>query len=267
MNCRLICIDIDGTLLNDTQEILPAVKDAVKRQYRKGRKIALVSGRMPCGVSLIEKQLGIDCIKICNAGTSIIIDGQCVKEEGMPTSVARKLYTEIAEKYDVGLWAFHGLEWYVNRLDDFVKNEITVIEHAPTVIQMDDLLELWDKNRMCPNKLLIAAEEKKLNEIQTELDMWNTRAFDVAKSSVNYLEIFPKNVDKGRAVLALCKILHINASDVVAIGDQELDIPMIEAVGFGIAMGNAIPALKEKADVVTLTNNEAGVAYALNQYV
>ena len=58
MHCKLICIDIDGTLLNDAKEVLPEVKKAVRRQYDKGRKIALVSGRMPWAVSQVEKQIG-----------------------------------------------------------------------------------------------------------------------------------------------------------------------------------------------------------------
>ena len=92
------------------------------------------------------------------------------------------------------------------------------------------------------------------------------RTFDVARSSGNYLEIFPKNVDKGKAVASLCAVLDISTENVIAIGDHELDIPMIETAGIGIAMGNAIQALKEKAHFVTLTNNEAGVAYALRDY-
>ena len=55
IHCKLICIDIDGTLLNDAKEVLPDVKKAVKMQHEKGRKIALVSGRMPCAVSQVEK--------------------------------------------------------------------------------------------------------------------------------------------------------------------------------------------------------------------
>ena len=55
-------------------------------------------------------------------------------------------------------------------------------------------------------------------------------------------------------------------SDSIAFGDQELDISMIEAAGVGIAMGNAIQELKEKADFITKTNNEAGIAYALEYY-
>ncbi len=206
MHCKLICIDIDGTLLNDAKEVLPAVKEAVKRQYEKGRKIALVSGRMPCAVTLVEKQLEMDCIKVCNAGTFIIVDGLCVKEEILSTHTMKQLYTDIARKHHVPLWVYQGYKWYV------------------------------------------------------------TETFNVARSSGNYLEIFSKSVDKGKAVAALCDIIKISTENVVAIGDHELDIPMIETAGIGIAMGNAIQGLKEKADFVTLTNNEAGVALALDEY-
>ena len=266
IDCKLICIDIDGTLLNDAKEVLPEVKEAVKRQYEKGRKIALVSGRMPCAVSQVEKQLEMDCIKVCNAGTFIIVDGLCVKEEVMPAHVMRELYADIAEKHHVPLWIFQGYGWYVTRTDCFVEKETDIIKYQPDVVNPYDLAESWDKAGIKPNKFLIAAKEKKTGEIQAELEQWKNRTFDVARSSGNYLEIFPKNVDKGKAVASLCDFLNISTENVVAIGDHELDIPMIETAGIGIAMGNAIEALKEKADFVTLANNEAGVAYALNKY-
>lgn len=264
--CKLICIDIDGTLLNDAKEVLPEVKKAVKRQCEKGRKIALVSGRMPWAVSQVEKQLGTDCIKVCSAGTFIIVDGVCVKEEVMSTCIMRQLYTDIAQKHHVPLWVFQGYQWYVTGTDSFVEKEIDIIKYQPEVVDPYELAETWDRAGIKPNKLLIAAKEKKTGEIQAELEQWKDRSFDVAKSSGNYLEIFPKNVDKGKAVASLCAILNISTENVAAIGDHELDIPMIETAGVGIAMGNAIQALKEKADFVTLTNNEAGVAYALNNY-
>lgn len=266
MHCRLICIDIDGTLLNDAKEVLPEVKDAVKRQYEKGRKIALVSGRMPFAVEQVEKQLGIDCIKVCNAGTFIVMDGVCVKEEIMSTRVMRQLYTDIAGKHHVPLWIFQGYKWYVTDTDSFVEKETDIIKYHPDVVDPYELAENWDKAGIKPNKFLIAAKEQKIGEIQAELEQWEDRTFDVARSSGNYLEIFPKNVDKGKAVASLCAILNIDTENVVAIGDHELDIPMIETAGIGIAMGNAIQELKEKADFVTLTNNEAGVAHALHNY-
>lgn len=69
MKYKLICMDIDGTLLDDDKKLLPQVKQSLLDVAKKGVYIALASGRMPAGVDNIEKELGIQCIKICNAGT------------------------------------------------------------------------------------------------------------------------------------------------------------------------------------------------------
>ncbi len=90
---------------------------------------------------------------------------------------------------------------------------------------------------------------------------------DIAYSADTFIEIFPKGVDKGKALTIVCNHLGIDLQNVMAFGDQELDIPMIEAAGTGVAMGNAIPALKEKADFVTGTNNEDGITNALEHYL
>ena len=180
------------------------MKKAVRRQHERGRKIALVSGRMPWAVSQVEKQLETDCIKVCNAGTFIIVDGVCVKEEVMSTHVMRQLYTDIAKKHHVPLWVYQGYRWYVTQTDSFVEKETDIIEYQPDVVNLYDLAENWDKAGIKPNKFLIAAAKKKTGEIQRELEQWKNRAFDVARSSGNYLEIFPKNVDKGKALASLC---------------------------------------------------------------
>ena len=187
------------------------------------------------------------------------MDGVCVKEEVLSTHIMRQLYTDLAQKHHVPLWVFQGYKWYVSRTDSFVEKETDIIKYKPDVVNLYELAENWDKAG-------ITAKEKKTDEIQTELERWKNRMFQTARSSGNYLEIFPKNVDKGKAVVSLCAIFNIGTENVVAIGDHELDIPMIETAGIGIAMGNAIQELKEKADFVTLTNNEAGVAHALNDY-
>lgn len=89
----------------------------------------------------------------------------------------------------------------------------------------------------------------------------------MARSADTFLEIFPKGVTKGTALKAICQSLDVKLENVIAFGDHELDVLMIEAAGVGIAMGNAIDELKAKADFVTKSNNEAGVAYGLEHYL
>ena len=84
------------------------------------------------------------------------------------------------------------------------------------------------------------------------------------QSSKSYLDIGPLNNSKGNAVKLLCKDFGIKLDEVIAFGDQMNDISMIRIVGFGVAMGNAKDEVKEVARFVTLTNDENGVAYAIN---
>ena len=72
---------------------------------------------------------------------------------------------------------------------------------------------------------------------------------------------------KEKAILKVCSVLEIKTENITAFGDDYADIGMLKLCGMGIAMGNAIPELKGKADFVTLSNNEAGVAYALEHYL
>ena len=91
--------------------------------------------------------------------------------------------------------------------------------------------------------------------------------YTVLKSAPYFLEILDKRVTKGTGVKSLADALGIQPEEVMAIGDQENDIAMIEYAGVGVAMDNAIPAVKEAANFITKSNLEDGVAYAIEKYV
>ena len=91
--------------------------------------------------------------------------------------------------------------------------------------------------------------------------------YTVLKSSPYFLEILDKRVNKGTGVKSLAEVLGIKQEEIMAIGDQENDIAMIEYAGVGVAMDNAIPAVKEAANFVTKSNLEDGVAWAIEKYV
>ena len=87
------------------------------------------------------------------------------------------------------------------------------------------------------------------------------------KSAPYYFEVLNKEASKGAAVANLAQHLGIDQDEIMAIGDNENDLSMIEYAGFGVAMGNAVPLVKEAANVVTKTNEEHGVAEAIKTYV
>ncbi|MCX4327942.1 MAG: Cof-type HAD-IIB family hydrolase [Lachnospiraceae bacterium] len=267
MKYKLICIDIDGTLLDDQKRILPQVKESIRKVAAKGVHIVLASGRMPAGVESVEKELGVKCIKACNAGTYILLNDECIGAEYLSLETMKSVYTDIAEKYKIPLWIFCGRAWCVTGTDQYVEREIHVIGREPVFTDVASLAGKWAYENIRPNKLLVAAEPQKIQKIYSEMKEHNWEDIDMACSADDFIEIFPKGVTKGRALAVICNKLGINIEETVAFGDQELDIPMIEAAGTGIAMENAIKELKDKADFVTKSNNEAGIAYAIENYL
>lgn len=267
MKYKLICLDIDGTLLNEEKKLLPEVRRAVREAADMGVQIALVSGRLPAGVELIEKQLGVPCIKVCIAGTYVILGSQCINIANLPPRTMLRVYKEIAEKNQVPLWIFREKEWFVTDIDHFIECEIEFVQYQPLIVDAVELAGEWEKEKTGPNKLLIAAEPKKLQVIYEQMKEQALPDIDIACSADNMLEIFPKGVTKGTALMRICETLNINLADTIAVGDQELDIPMLEAAGAGVAMGNGIEEIKQMADFVTKTNNEAGAAYAIWHYL
>ncbi|MDE7311529.1 MAG: HAD family hydrolase [Eubacterium sp.] len=267
MNYKLICLDIDGTVLTDGKKVMPEVKQAVREASDMGIQIALASGRMPAGVDLVEKELGVQCVKICNAGTYVVLGDQRISARYLLPHTMLTVYQEIADKNQVPLWIFQERKWFVSSMDRYIEREMEIVQYRPEMVDINKLADQWEKEKTGPNKLLIAAAPEKVQAIYGQMKQQALPEIDLACSSESLIEIFPKGVSKGTALIRICEKLNISLEETIAIGDQELDLPMIEAAGVGIAMGNAIEELKQKASYITKTNNEAGVAHAIWHYL
>lgn len=265
-NIRLLCLDLDGTLLNDHKEIDPRDVEAVQKAAADGVTIALITGRMPAATENIVKTLRVSCILACNAGTYILEKGSCIYSEYLPLEAMQKVYG-VAQEHELPLWIFRHEDWMVTDLDEAVEEEIRTIRHMPQIMNYQNLENEWAAAKKAPNKLLIGANPSKVQEIYAILQEMNVDEMDMACSAPNFLEIFPKGMNKGRALRMICKEKGIALKETMAFGDQELDLPMIEAAYIGIAMENGIPEIKEAARFVTKSNNDAGVAYGIAKYL
>ena len=263
-NYRLICVDLDGTLLTDEKTVHRHDIEALKKAYGQGIEVALITGRMAAATEPTAARLGIPCILACNAGTYILKDGKCISSEYLPITAMTEIY-ETVKAFGIPLWIFRNREWYVTSKDRFVEYEEKLINHAAKEASAANLAQIWEKENTGPSKLLVGNEPSIIARLHSLLK--SRQDADMACSSENFLEIFPKGMDKGKALRIICEKEGISTEETIAFGDQELDIPMLEAAGVAVAMGNAIEELKRKADFVTRTNNEAGVAYALERYL
>lgn len=264
MKYKLFCVDLDGTLLTDQKEIDGQDIEALRKASGQGVKIALITGRMPAATDMIVRKLAIPCIRACNAGTYILKDERCIHAEYLSVETMTEIYERVKD-FGIPLWIFRGRQWYVTSKDSFVYTEEGLIDHMAEETSVEALAKKWRREQTGPNKLLIGAEPSIVQNVYAVLR--NRQDADMACSSENYLEIFPKGMNKGKALRVICEKEDIPIQETAAFGDQELDIPMIEAAGTAVAMGNAIEELKQKADYITKTNNEAGIAYAIEYFL
>ncbi|MCI8269606.1 MAG: HAD family hydrolase [Lachnospiraceae bacterium] len=267
MSYKLICLDVDGTLLNDEKRVPEPVKESLQKAHRMGIPIALVTGRMPVAAELVEKELSIPCIKACSAGTYILQGEECIHARYLPLEAAQRIYENFLADEHLPLWIFRGRKWYVTSVDFYVERESRIICHEPELVDMETLAREWRIQGREPNKLLIGANPETICHIQERMKVEGLSGVDMARSADIYLEIFPEGATKGEALEAICKKLAIRPEETIAFGDQELDIPMLKKAGTAIAMGNAIQEVKEVADFVTKSNNDAGIAFALERYL
>jgi len=265
-NYKVICSDIDGTLLNSKNQISSLQKSCIEWAiHEKGIPFVLVSARMPSAINEIQKELHLDNISIAYSGAYIYDNNNVYFHKAIDLCAAQQLYV-ISKNLELQVSLYVENQWYVNQITECVENEINAVHITPTVINLDSVMKECSTNQKNIYKMIVTsprieiiAEFKKviLHMVENNLPLQTGYADD------HLVEIMPENVSKGKAVYELCRMLQITPSQVIAIGDSDLDISMIETAGCGVAMGNAVHELKERAEYITKTNDEDGVAAAI----
>jgi Cof subfamily protein (haloacid dehalogenase superfamily) len=262
---RLMAIDVDGTLLDGSHRLRPEVKEAVNRLAASGCRIALATARGPQAVVEIVRQFDFAPSLVCFSGgwigefeTSSMRPANVRLDERLPADVARSIIGE-AIKQGVEPNVFTPDTWRVRKLTEEIAEEARIVNLQPLVL--DELLT----GDIEPSKIMLIsrldAADEALPPIEKSIQSISTVTF----SKRNYLEILPIRVNKAKAVVALTRLLGINLSDVAAIGDGLNDVEMLSEAGFAIAMGNASDRVKAVADLVVGSNDNAGVAQAVNE--
>ena len=263
MKYSMICTDIDGTLVNNKSIVPDKTAAALKKAANKGIKLALVSGRYPSGVRLIEKQLGMECITASYAGGYIFKGNKCFYSKCLSLETALQIY-DIARENGGDCWFFCGEDWFVTEINAGVEVECKNVQSRPHVVSIMELDNICSQKNISPNKVLVTGEKDIVEKISCKLKDYNL-GVQLGYSSDIYLEVLPTGVNKGMALEKICEINNISIENTIAFGDQDLDTPMIEKAGIGIAMGNGVQELKNKAKYITKTNNEDGIAFALDE--
>lgn len=132
-------------------------------------------------------------------------------------------------------------------------------------------LRIREMNEINPNllfsKLFMGDDARKLDQFEEDIPDFFRKEYTILRSGPNSIEILNNKASKGQSLSELANLLHIPQERIMAIGDSGNDIDMVEYAGLGIAMGNAVPAVKAVADVITENAENFGVAHAINRYL
>lgn len=264
-NFKMICLDIDGTLLNSNHEITENVKSAINIVANEKKiPVVLVSARMPKGITFLQRELEIEQPIICYSGALILDkDNEVLSKEFIEVSKLENIY-KLVSKNNIHISLYKDNEWYIEEMDYWAKQESEITNIIPKISDFNDLIEEWEIEGTGPNKILCMANPDEINFLKENITATD---LNIYPSKPTYLEIMPTNASKTSAINILQKKFNVEESEIIAMGDNYNDIDMLEYAGLGIAMGNAPDDVKKYANDVTLTNNEDGVAEALKKYI
>lgn len=275
MSIKMICVDLDGTLYGKRHCISNRTRQVIQKAQAKGIEVVITTGRIFVSAVQVRESLKINCPIISSNGGIIV--AQDLKTEIYKGSFGREeclKIIELIQKYKVTAHFYTKDKIIANNLKGLLlalgykyrnsHNKYKVkVSASFNSAMLTKRIDIYDNQIV--KCVLYSRYKGRIKQIISEVK--NSNFFKICGAGKNSAEVTSKDVSKGKAVEILMKQLKLNKGEVMAIGDNENDILMIQNAGIGIAMGNAIEKVKEIADYVTDTNINDGVAKAIEKYV
>jgi Cof subfamily protein (haloacid dehalogenase superfamily) len=257
---QLIALDLDGTLLDSSERITRANRSAIKRAQALGVHVVLITGRGSDAPLAFGRDLGLHDPIVCAHGalTKECPSARELRHIAIPHEPATALIGFAQEAgLDTAVYTgerFHRLAGAPRYMDDM---------RGPQWVDVPNLIELAGRDstfiRFFGRRSVDAITKRFAGlPVHFKLETWG---------DFEELAITSEAATKERALAELCGDLGIDADDVLAIGDSRNDVPMLRWAGAGVAMGNALPEVIEAAPFATASNDQDGVARAIERFV
>lgn len=279
MAIKLVALDLDGTLLTSEKTIDPETKKRLLKAQDRGISIVIATGRDKGGIDFVSEPL-----QLGDSGKNFVagVNGQIVydfhhKEYSVDTVFEGKDATRImqlAKKMNFEVISCCGYDHY-----DYIKPMLKFMKRMRSLIKgrpMDFGFNQGKRNFISvTSDHVITKDINKFVFIQTAsyfkrnlpVIREELKDYEILSVGPAWIEVMPKGVSKGNALLKIGKKLGITSDEMMAFGDAENDLSMFQCVKYGIAMGNAMESLKAIAYDVTDTNENMGIAKALDKYI
>jgi len=269
---KLLCTDMDGTLLNDKKEISERNLRAIKEVHEKGVKVVVCTGRMFTSADFFSDLLGVKTPVIAS-------NGAFIREKDRDEIIYKALLGKKNSFTILNVCKKHGIYPNFHTHNTIFTEEITysaasyvkINETLPegkkiTITLVKDWEEIFNKYE---NEILkciaVDTDGERIDRAKQELSLLGS--LEVVSSFKNNFEAMNRGVSKGRAVEILAHYYNISKEEIICIGDNENDISMIEYAGLGVAMANGEECVKKAADYITDNNNDDGVAKVIEEFI
>ncbi|MCR4400570.1 MAG: Cof-type HAD-IIB family hydrolase [Syntrophomonadaceae bacterium] len=257
---KLVAIDLDDTLLDSRLRIPPAAAEAIARARRRGVHITLATGRMFASALPYALQLGVDLPLISYQGALVrhVLSGEELVSRKVDPGAGRQALARLRE------WGLHVQAYWDDRLcmealtpegEDYAR----LAGVTPLLVErLEDVVEGGTFKL-----LAVSYQVERLAALEARLQREFASRLYVTRSKPHFLELMHPEATKGRALAAVAAHLGVERAQVMAIGDSYNDIDMLRWAGVGVAVANAPEAVRRAADLVTLSNDDGGVAHAI----
>jgi hypothetical protein len=261
MKYKIIFFDLDGTLLTDNKTILDENKKEIKRVNELEIETVICTGRQINAVQYFKDMAGTGRFVICTNGAEIYDykENKIVYSSLINNEVVKQLH-KIADEEECLIKIDTLNERYINKMKYSQVGEIELTQSIESLLINEKILQISIGNNNRDKLDKIVEKIKQIDEVKVE-------NYFYFKDEIWIINIVNKEVSKGNGIRKLCQYLNIDTKEVVAFGDDINDISMLNAVGYGIAMGNSNDKLKKIAKKITTYNEENGIAKELQKLI
>ncbi|RSK26294.1 HAD family phosphatase [Bacillus sp. HMF5848] len=269
---KLLAINIDGTLLKPNGRLQRDTKEAIDFALSKEVYVTLVTGRSFLSAKKVAKALKLESHLVTHDGAFI---GDSIDEPLQVKRLSEEMtfnIVQVLETFECNIRIQHERFSISNkkRLPGSLLGKVVLSSGDPLFypLQFVDSLgdSLRDKPVEAPKLEVYFSDKQEREHAMTAIANAFPEVDVITKETHNAFVIVPRGVSKLGGLKALGKHLNIEVNKMVVIGDESDDIPMLEAAGLGVAMGQAKPDVKKAADWITRSNNQLGVAYMIREH-
>ena len=260
MDYKLVAIDMDGTLLNNDKEIPEQNREIIEKLADEGVSFILASGRPYQSLEPYTKELEV-YLPLISANGSMVkcsLTEKTYHKCNLPLDKAQEII-DYGLKNDYGVSVYYDGQ-ILTSSEEMAQGHLELEGIKPEVVTGLKLSKP-------PIKIIYYGAEEKIDQAYSFLGAEYQNKLYITRSDEEYLEVMNLKVSKGQALQYMMTTMNIESEQVIAIGNNFNDVAMFKTAGVAVAMGNSPQGVKEEADFVTKSNQNNGVAYALQKII